>query len=111
MRWNPYIEVYAEVSRAVRSKCKACEVEIEKGDWRVKAIPIVGKPDLLHVEQLDVDDKEPIRLEQEAFLQAITNREFAPEVSAREGLAALECAKMILASVRKNRWREKIDGE
>jgi len=70
----------------------------------------VNWPDLLHVEQLDIDDKEPIRLEQEAFLQAITNREFRPEVSAQEGLAALECAKMILTSVRKNRWREKIDG-
>ncbi|MHC4165996.1 MAG: Gfo/Idh/MocA family oxidoreductase [Planctomycetota bacterium] len=72
---------------------------------------MVNWPDLLHVEQLDIDDKEPIRLEQEAFLQAITNRELAPEVSAQEGLAALECAKKILASVKKNRWREKIDGD
>ena len=71
----------------------------------------VNWPDLLHVEQLDVSDKEPIRLEQEAFLQAITNRELTPEVSAQEGLAALECAKKILTSVRKNKWRDKIDGE
>ena len=68
----------------------------------------VNWPDLLHVEQLDIDDKEPIRLEQEAFLQAITNRELTPEVSAKEGLAALECAKKILASVKKNRWGEEI---
>ncbi len=67
-------------------------------------------PDMLHVEQLDIDDKEPIRLEQEAFLQAVTNRELTPEVSAQEGLAALECAKKILNSVKKNRWRDKIDG-
>ena len=71
----------------------------------------VNWPDLLHVEQLDIDDKEPIRLEQEAFLQAITNRELTPEVSAQEGLAALECAKKILASVKKNKWREKIDSD
>jgi len=71
----------------------------------------VNWPDLLHVEQLDIDDKEPIRLEQEAFLQAVTNRELTPEVSAQEGLAALECAKKILSSVQKNRWREKIDGD
>jgi hypothetical protein len=32
-----------------------------------------------------------------------------PEVSAQEGLAALECAQKILASVRKHKWREKID--
>jgi predicted dehydrogenase len=71
----------------------------------------VNWPDLLHVEQLDVDDKEPIRLEQEAFLQAVTNRELAPEVTAQEGLAALECARKILNSVKKNKWREKIDGD
>jgi len=71
----------------------------------------VNWPDLLHVEQLDIDDKEPIRLEQEAFLQAITNRKLTPEVSAQEGLAALECAKKILTSVKKNKWREKIDSE
>ena len=70
----------------------------------------VNWPDLLHVEQLVIDDKEPIRLEQEAFLQAVTNRELTPEVSAKEGLAALECAEKILTSVRKNKWREKIDG-
>ncbi len=74
-------------------------------DWTT-----VNWPDLLHVEQLDVDDKEPIRLEQEAFLQAVTNRELTPEVSDQEGLAALACAKKILNSVKKNKWREKIDG-
>jgi len=68
----------------------------------------VNWPDLLHIEQLDIDDKEPIRLEQEAFLQAITDRARTPEVSAQEGLAALECAQKILTSVRKHKWKEKI---
>jgi len=68
----------------------------------------VNWPDLLHIEQLDIDDKEPIRLEQEAFLKAVTDRAHTPEVSAQEGLAALECAQKILASVRKHRWDEKI---
>jgi len=68
----------------------------------------INWPDLLHIEQLDIDDKEPIRLEQEAFLQAITDRARTPEVSAQEGLAALECAQKILASVRKHKWKEKI---
>jgi hypothetical protein len=31
-----------------------------------------------------------------------------PEVSAQEGLAALECAQKILASVKKHKWKEKI---
>jgi hypothetical protein len=69
----------------------------------------VNWPDLLHIEELDIDDKEPIRLEQENFLQAVMDREFMPEVSAEEGLAALKCAEKILDSVKKNRWNEKID--
>jgi len=31
----------------------------------------VNWPDLLHIEELDVDDKEPLRLEQEVFLNAV----------------------------------------
>jgi len=69
----------------------------------------VNWPDLLHIEQLDIDDKEPIRLEQEAFLRAVADRALAPEVSAQEGLAALECAQKILRSVRKHKWKEQID--
>jgi len=78
----------------------------EAGDFDLTT---VNWPDLLHIEQLDIDDKEPIRLEQEAFLKAVTNRALTPEVSAQEGLAALECAQKILASVKKNKWKEKID--
>jgi predicted dehydrogenase len=69
----------------------------------------VNWPDLLHIEQLDIDDKEPIRLEQEAFLRSVTNREFLPEVSAEEGLAALRCADKILEAVKKHKWYDKIE--
>jgi predicted dehydrogenase len=64
----------------------------------------VNWPDLLHIEELDVDDKEPLRLEQEVFLNAVADRTLAPEVSAEEGLAAVECAEKILASVKKHKW-------
>ena len=69
----------------------------------------VNWPDLLHIEQLDIDDKEPIRLEQEAFLKAVADRTLTPEVSAEEGLAALRCAQKILTSIRKHKWNEQID--
>jgi predicted dehydrogenase len=75
------------------------------GDFNLMS---VNWPDLLHIEQLEIDDKEPVRLQQEAFLRAVIDRESRPEVSAEEGLAALKCAEKILASVKKNRWREKI---
>lgn len=64
----------------------------------------VNWPDLLHIEQLEVDDKEPLRLEQEAFLRAVGDRSFVPEVSAEEGLAALECAEKIITSIKKHKW-------
>ncbi|MBC8471759.1 MAG: Gfo/Idh/MocA family oxidoreductase [Planctomycetes bacterium] len=78
----------------------------EAGDFDLTT---VNWPDLLHIEELDIDDKEPVRLEQENFLRAVMDRDFMPEVSAEEGLAALECAEKILESVEKNQWNEKIE--
>jgi predicted dehydrogenase len=60
--------------------------------------------DLLHIEKLDVSDAEPLRLEQQAFLNAVADRSLRPEVSAEEGLAAMECADMIMESMRKHKW-------
>jgi len=64
----------------------------------------VNWPDLLHIEELSIDDKEPLRLEQEAFLQCCLGERPRPEVSAEEGLAAMECADAILASVKEHKW-------
>ncbi len=64
----------------------------------------VNWPDLLHIEPLEIDDREPIRLEQEAFLRAVRDHTFTPEVSAEEGLAALKCAQKILRAIKKHRW-------
>jgi predicted dehydrogenase len=59
---------------------------------------------LVHYEKLQIDDNEPLRLEQEVFLSAVANKASKPEVSAEEGLAAMECAEKILASVKKHKW-------
>ncbi|MBN2456760.1 MAG: Gfo/Idh/MocA family oxidoreductase [Sedimentisphaerales bacterium] len=64
----------------------------------------VNWPELLHIEKLDVDDKEPLRVEQESFLRAVADKDLKPEVSAEEGLAAVKCAELILDSVRKHKW-------
>ncbi len=73
----------------------------QRGDFDPTA---VNWPDLLHIEQLEIDDKEPVRLQQEAFLRAVKDRSYSPEVSAEEGLAALKCAQKILRAVRKHKW-------
>ena len=64
----------------------------------------VNWPDLLHIEQLQIDDKEPVRLQQEAFLRAVRDRAYTPEVTAAEGLAAITCAQGIVNRVKKNNW-------
>jgi len=64
----------------------------------------VNWPDLLHIEQLDIDDKEPLRIEQESFLRSVADRRAKPEVSAEEGLAAMKCAERIISSVKKHKW-------
>lgn len=59
---------------------------------------------LVHYEKLQIDDKEPLRLEQESFLKAVADKGLKPEVSVEEGLAALQCAEMILDCVKKHKW-------
>ena len=56
------------------------------------------------MEQLDIEDAEPLRVEQEAFLKAVAERDAQPEVTAEEGLAAMECAAKILAAVKEHKW-------
>ena len=65
----------------------------------------VNWPELLHIEQLEIDDREPLRVEQESFLAAVLDRKKRPEVTAEEGLAAMQCAEQILAEVKKNKWQ------
>ncbi len=64
----------------------------------------VNWPDLLHIEQLDIEDVEPLRIEQQLFLKAISDKQSRPEVTAEDGLAAMECAEMILASIKEHKW-------
>ena len=85
----------ADVVEWIRQKRAAGDFDLTTASW----------PDLLHVEQLEIDDKEPIRLEQEAFLAAVLDRTKLPEVTAVEGLAALQCARKILNAVKKHQWR------
>lgn len=87
---NPNIDVVEKV----RSLKKGGKFDLLKVNW----------PDLLQIEKLKIDDKEPLRLEQESFLMAVADRGLKPEVSAEEGLAALQCAEEILASVKKHKW-------
>lgn len=74
----------------------------DKGDFDFTK---VNWPDMIQVEELKIDDKQPVQLQQEAFLRAVKDRSFRPEVSAEEGLAALKCAQKIMDSAHKQKWK------
>lgn len=59
--------------------------------------------DLVNVENLDIDDREPLRLEQEAFVGAVQHSS-RPEVSADDAIAAMELAQRIVASIDEHCW-------
>lgn len=55
--------------------------------------------DLVHIEELQIDDVEPLRAEQEAFVAAVLNN--APSaIPAEDGLAAVEVAERIIAAIK-----------
>ena len=58
--------------------------------------------DLVQIEELKIDDIEPLRAELDSFIEAVTNGT-APPVSAEEGLAAVETATRIIAAIASNK--------
>jgi len=54
--------------------------------------------DLVQVEELQIDDIEPLRAELDSFVAAVRNRT-TPEVTVEEGLAAVETATRIVESI------------
>jgi predicted dehydrogenase len=83
-----------DMVRWIRQHRQAGDLDPAKVSW----------PDMVRVEPLQVDDKEPVRLEQEAFLRAVKDRSYRPQVTAEEGLAALQCAQKILNRIKKHKW-------
>ena len=59
---------------------------------------------LIKIEKLDIDDREPLRVELESFLRAVADKQSSPEVTVEEGLAAMEAADMILKSISEHKW-------
>ena len=55
-------------------------------------------PDLVSIEELEIDDIEPLRAELDAFVHAIRTKT-TPEVSAEDGFAAVETATRIVEAM------------
>lgn len=83
-----------EVVEKIRKLKNAGKFDLLKAGWT----------DLVHYEKLKIDDREPLRVEQESFLAAVADKTTKPEVTAREGLAAMQCADMIMQSIKQHTW-------
>jgi predicted dehydrogenase len=58
---------------------------------------------MVKIEPLQVDDVEPLRAELQSFLRAVRTGA-SPEVSAEDGVAAVELAERIVAALKEHRW-------
>lgn len=58
---------------------------------------------LVNVEPLQVDDVEPLRAELQSFIGALQSGR-PPEVSAEDGVAAVELAEQIVAALKEHQW-------
>jgi predicted dehydrogenase len=54
--------------------------------------------DLVNVQELEIDESDPLRAELQAFIQAASGQ-CAPTVTAAQGLAAVELATRIVESI------------
>ena len=73
----------------------------EEGDFDFNS---VNWPDLLDIEPLAIENNEPLKVEQKAFLSAVMGKIECPEVTAAEGLEALKCAHKILEAIKEHSW-------
>jgi len=70
---------------------------------RLKEIAPTAFRDLLEIEELSLDDEEPLQAELASFVHAVRTRG-EPEVSADDAMRALEAAEAVLAEVRRRPW-------
>ena len=72
----------------------------EKGSFDPRSL---NWTELVQMENLDIDEREPLMLEQEAFIKAVSQKS-RPEVSASDAIAAMELAERICTEIAEHRW-------
>jgi len=70
---------------------------------KLKEIAPTAFRDLLEIQELTLDDEEPLQAELASFVNAVRTKT-PPEVSAEEGMRAIEAAEAVLAEIRRRRW-------
>jgi predicted dehydrogenase len=73
---------------------RAAAEKIRRGE--VRDLAELNYTDLVNVEELEISDTEPLRAQLDSFVSAVRHGT-APEVTAEDGLAAVETATRIVA--------------
>jgi predicted dehydrogenase len=69
------------------------EMDMANADWS----------EMVNIENLDIDEREPLHLEQEAFIKAVSEGT-RPQVSAEDAIAAMELAERIVKTISEHHW-------
>jgi predicted dehydrogenase len=70
---------------------------------KLKEIAPTAFRDLIEIQELTLDDEEPLQAELASFVNAVRTGS-PPEVSADDAMRALEAAEAVLADIRRRRW-------
>ena len=84
------IDMLQEIRNHMNSKG---ELELNGADWT----------NMINVENLNIDETEPLRMEQDAFIKAVQDNS-RPEVSAEDAVKAMELAELIGEKIREHKW-------
>lgn len=84
------IDILQEIRKHMDEKG---ELNLNGADWT----------NMINVETLDISDKEPLRMEQDAFIKAVQEKS-RPEVSAEDAVEAMELAGLIVEKIKEHRW-------
>ena len=86
-----------DMFKMIRQRLEANnDMDMKNMDWT----------DLVRIETLEIDDREPLQLEQEAFVQAVIDGK-PPQVSAQDAVAAMELADRIVNVIQQHQWEGK----
>ena len=75
---------------------RSAGAKIRSGE--IRDLSELNYADLIQIEELAIDDVEPLRAELESFVSAVRNKT-QPEVTVEEGLAAVETATRIVEAI------------
>lgn len=82
-----------DMVQLLRQQSRDGQIDLLNADWAK----------MVNVETLDIDDREPLRLEQEAFVQAVVDQT-RPQVSAEDAVTAMELADRIVSEINRHQW-------